>query len=70
MTEFFSAILSFFDLLISVVVNFVTGIASLLVYIPTAAQMLTYTIGTLPVALIGFATALIGISIAYLIIGR
>lgn len=70
MTEFFGAFLSTFDMLISLVGNFLNGLVQILTYIPMAMSMLTYTVSQLPVVIQGFATALIGVSVAYLIIGR
>lgn len=70
MTDIFSAFLSTFDMLISLVGNFLNGIVQLLTYIPMAMSMLTYTVTQMPVVIQGFATALVGVSVAYLIIGR
>ena len=70
MTDIFAAFLSTFDMLISLVGNFLNGIVQLLTYIPMAMSLLTGTIIQMPTVIQGFATALVFVSVAYLIIGR
>lgn len=70
MTAFFDAFLSTFDTIFSLIGNFLNGLVQLLTYIPMAMSLLTYSISQMPTVLVGFATALVGVSVAYLIIGR
>lgn len=70
MSAVFQAILTSFDTAFSLIGNFLNGLVQLLTYIPLAMSLLTYSISQMPTVLVGFATALIGVSVAYLIIGR
>lgn len=70
MAEFLQGILSFLGSIVALVVNFVQGVGQLLQMLPGAMSMVTYGIATMPTVLVAFATALISISVVYLIIGR
>ena len=70
MAGLLDAFVQLFNTLFSLIGNFLNGLVSLLTYIPMAASLFTGVVSTLPVPLVGFATALISVSIAYLIIGR
>lgn len=70
MIEFFKSILNAFGTLFDLVKYLVTGLFQLFAMIPSAFAMLTYSIGFLPTALLGFAAVALTISIVYLIIGR
>lgn len=70
MTALIDAFGQMFTMLGTVIGNFLHGLVSLLTYIPMSMSMLTYVISQMPQALQGFATALIGVSVAYVILGR
>lgn len=70
MIEFFKSILSAISTLFDVLSYLVTGLVQLFVMIPSAFDMLAYSIGFLPTVLLAFASVAITISIVYLIIGR
>ena len=66
----FKSILGFFETLLDFVGFLIEGLAELLLMIPSAFTMLTYSIGFLPSVLLAFAAVAITISIVFLIIGR
>ena len=70
MTEVLQSIVATFQSILDLLGNFISGITQLLTLIPTGLSVLMYSISQMPVVLIGFATALITISVTYLIIGR
>lgn len=70
MTQFFEAILSALTGGLSLVGNLIAGIGQLLWMIPVGLTTLLYSIETMPTVIVGFAAALIAISVTYLIIGR
>lgn len=70
MTEVLQSIVATFQSILDLLGNFLSGITQLLTLIPTGLSVLIYSISQMPVVLIGFATALITISVTYLIIGR
>ena len=59
-----------FETLLDFVAFFIEGLAELLLMIPSAFTMLTYSIGFLPSVLLAFASVAITISIVFLIINR
>lgn len=70
MTALIDAFGQLFTMLGTVISNFFHGILAILTYIPMSMSMLSYVTGQLPTVFQGFATALIGVSVVYLIIGR
>lgn len=70
MTEVLQGIIATFQSILDLLGNFLSGITQLLTLIPTGLSVLIYSISQMPTVLIGFATALITISVTYLIIGR
>lgn len=64
------SILGFFETLLDFVGFLIEGLAELLLMIPSAFTMLTYSIGFLPSVLLAFASVAITISIVFLIINR
>lgn len=68
--QFLDSILSVFVMVINLVISFVQGIAQMIVMIPQALGMLTYSVSSLPPVLVVFATAFISVSVVYLVIGR
>lgn len=56
--------------LVQIVLNFLTGIYQMIVTVPKAFTMLTYSVAQLPPMLLVFATAFITISVVYLVIDR
>lgn len=68
--QFLDSILSVFVMVINLVISFVQGIAQMVVMIPQALGMLTYSVSSLPPVLVVFATAFISVSVVYLVIGR
>jgi len=64
------SILGFFETLLDFVGFLIEGLAELLLMIPSAFTMLTYSIGFLPSVLLAFASIAITISIVFLIINR
>lgn len=70
MTEVIQAIISGLTSGISLLGNLVAGIMQMLWMIPVGLTTLMYSIESLPTVLVGFAAALITISVTYLIIGR
>ena len=64
------SILGFFETLLDFVGFLIKGLAELLLMIPSAFTMLTYSIGFLPSVLLAFASVAITISIVFLIINR
>lgn len=64
------SILVFFETLLDFVGFLIKGLAELLLMIPSAFTMLTYSIGFLPSVLLAFASVAITISIVFLIINR
>lgn len=56
--------------LVQIVLNFLTGIYQMIVTVPKALTMLTYSVAQLPPMLLVFATAFITISVVYLVIDR
>ena len=55
---------------LSMLGSFVAGIWALLQMLPGAMGMVTSSIASMPMVLTAFATAMISISVVYLIIGR
>lgn len=70
MIDALKSILGFFETLLDFVGFLIEGLAELLLMIPSAFTMLTYSIGFLPSVLLAFASVAITISIVFLIINR
>lgn len=70
MVDALKSILGFFETLLDFVGFLLEGLAELLLMIPSAFTMLTYSIGFLPSVLLAFASVAITISIVFLIINR
>ena len=70
MIDALKAILGFFETLLDFVGFLIEGLAELLLMIPSAFTMLTYSIGFLPSVLLAFASIAITISIVFLIVNR
>lgn len=70
MVDALKSILGFFETLLDFVGFLIEGLAELLLMIPSAFTMLTYSIGFLPAVLLAFASVAITISIVFLIINR
>ena len=70
MVDALKSILRFFETLLDFVGFLIEGLAELLLMIPSAFTMLTYSIGFLPSVLLAFASIAITISIVFLIVNR
>lgn len=70
MLDALKSILGFFETLLDFVGFLIHGLAQLLLMIPSAFAMLTYSIGFLPSVLLAFAAIAITISIVFLIVNR
>lgn len=70
MVDALKSILGFFETLLDFVGFLIEGLVELLLMIPSAFTMLTYSIGFLPSVLLAFASVAITISIVFLIINR
>lgn len=70
MVDALKSILGFFETLLDFVGFLISGLAELLLMIPSAFTMLTYSIGFLPSVLLAFASIAITISIVFLIVNR
>lgn len=70
MVDALKSILGFFETLLDFVGFLIQGLAELLLMIPSAFTMLTYSIGFLPSVLLAFASIAITISIVFLIVNR
>lgn len=70
MLDALKSILGFFETLLDFVVFLIHGLAQLLLMIPSAFAMLTYSIGFLPSVLLAFAAIAITTSIVFLIVNR
>ena len=70
MVDALTSILGFFETLLDFVGFLIEGLAELLLMIPSAFTMLTYSIGFLPSVLLAFASIAITISIVFLIVNR
>ena len=70
MVDALKSVLDFFGTILDFVEYLVTGLVQLLVMIPSAFAMLTYSIGYLPSVLLAFAAVAITLSIVFLILGR
>lgn len=70
MLDALKSILGFFETLLDFVGFLISGLAELLLMIPSAFTMLTYSIGFLPSVLLAFASIAITISIVFLIVNR
>ena len=70
MIDALKSILGFFETLLDFVGFLIEGLAELLLMIPSAFTMLTYSIGFLPSVLLAFAAVAITISIVFLIVNR
>lgn len=70
MVDALKSILGFFETLLDFVGFLIDGLAELLLMIPSAFTMLTYSIGFLPSVLLAFASIAITISIVFLIVNR
>lgn len=70
MIDALKSILGFFETLLDFVVFLIHGLAQLLLMIPSAFAMLTYSIGFLPSVLLAFAAIAITTSIVFLIVNR
>lgn len=70
MIDALKSILGFFETLLDFVVFMIQGLAQLLLMIPSAFAMLTYSIGFLPSVLLAFAAIAITTSIVFLIVNR
>lgn len=70
MVDALKSILGFFETLLDFVGFLIKGLAELLLMIPSAFTMLTYSIGFLPSVLLAFASIAITLSIVFLIVNR
>lgn len=70
MVDALKSILGFFETLLDFVGFLISGLAELLLMIPSAFTMLTYSVGFLPSVLLAFASIAITISIVFLIVNR
>lgn len=70
MTEVIQSIISALTAGLGLLGNLLAGIGQLLWMIPVGLTTLLYSIETMPTVIVGFAAALISISVVYLIIGR
>ena len=70
MVDALKSILGFFETLLDFVGFLIEGLAELLLMIPSAFTMLTYSIGFLPSVLLAFASIAITISMVFLIVNR
>lgn len=70
MVDALKSILGFFETLLDFVGFLIEGLAELLLMIPSAFTMITYSIGFLPSVLLAFASIAITISIVFLIVNR
>ena len=70
MTQVIESFIATFQSILTLIGNFLSGITQLLTLIPAGLSVLIYSVSQMPVVLIGFATALITISVTYLIVGR
>lgn len=70
MLDALKSILGFFETLLDFVGYLIHGLAQLLLMIPSAFAMLTYSIGFLPSVLLAFAAIAITLSIVFLIVNR
>lgn len=70
MVDALKSILGFFETLLDFVGFLIEGLAELLLMIPSAFTMLTYSLGFLPSVLLAFASIAITISIVFLIVNR
>lgn len=70
MTAFFETILNIVQSLFSFLGNILQGLGSLISNIYPALNLLTYSLSMLPPEIAVIGTAMISVSIAYLIIGR
>lgn len=70
MTAFFEGVLQFFSSIFAFLQNIITGTITLLLSLPKALHLLTYSISMLPPEVAVIGTALIAVSVTYLILGR
>lgn len=70
MNNLFKSIGDFLYAVVNLLINMVSGIAQMLVMIPSALTMLTNSVAYMPTILIAFAIGLITISIVFLVVGR
>lgn len=70
MTEFLRSILDTFISLFAFLGNIISGTLQLLRLIPQSLNFLTYSLSSLPAVVAVIATALISVSVVYLIVGR
>lgn len=70
MVDALKSILGFFETLLDFVGFLIEGLGELLLMIPSAFTMLTYSIGFLPSVLLAFASIAITVSIVFLIVNR
>lgn len=70
MLEGWSQIASFFETILLMLGNILTGMVQLLQMLPSAVTMLLTSVGTMPSVLVAFASGLIMVSVIYLIVGR
>lgn len=70
MLDALKSILGFFETLLDFVGYLIHGLAQLLLMIPSAFAMITYSIGFLPSVLLAFAAIAITLSIVFLIVNR
>lgn len=70
MLSIFSTILNVINSVIHLVINFFTGLISLILHIPTYISFLTTAIGFLPAMLIPFLIASVSIYVVLFILGR
>lgn len=70
MVDALKSVLDFFGTILDFVEYLVSGLVQLIVMIPSAFAMLTYSIGYLPSVLLAFAAVAITLSIVFLILGR
>lgn len=70
MAEFLRALLDTIVSLFAFLANIISGSLQLLRLIPQSMQFLTYSLSAVPAVVATIATALISVSVVYLIVGR
>lgn len=70
MADFLFSILTFITNIGSFTANLVTGVLQLVKMIPEALTLTSTAIGALPPVIAVFATAMVSVSVVYLVIGR
>lgn len=70
MAGFLQSVSSFFQAILSLIINIVVGSLQLVQMIPTGLNYLVTSIGYMPAAFSAVAFALVTLSVVYLVIGR